>query len=124
MYKIQAVIEIDEVKDQEMHRALMAFLASKTTVVAPEASAASAVPAKSKPKKTEAVAKVSPPSPTKVDSTALTLEGVRAKLGQLRTEHPKLDLATIFASFGVKRLPELDSSKYEALLAEVEAAVK
>ena len=52
---------------------------------------------------------------------AVTLEAVRARLGELSSDGKKEEIKSLFAKFGVAKLTELQPEKFGELLAAAEA---
>lgn len=52
---------------------------------------------------------------------AVTLEAVRARLGELSSDGKKEEIKSLFAKFGVAKLTELEPEKFGELLAAAEA---
>jgi hypothetical protein len=53
--------------------------------------------------------------------TVVTLEAVRARLGELSSDGKKEEIKGLFAKFGVAKLTELEPEKFGELLAAAEA---
>jgi hypothetical protein len=53
--------------------------------------------------------------------TAVSLEAVRARLGELSSDGKKEEIKSLFAKFGVAKLTELQPEKFGELLAAAEA---
>lgn len=54
-------------------------------------------------------------------SKPVTLEAVRARLGELSSDGKKEEIKSLFAKFGVAKLTELEPEKFGELLAAAEA---
>jgi hypothetical protein len=72
-----------------------------------------------KPKAKAAKPVVEAPAPKA--NTEVTLETVRARLGELSTEGKKEEIKKLFSQFGVAKLTELEPAKFGELLAAAEA---
>lgn len=76
---------------------------------------------KAKRAKPEAPAPVEEPAVEAPAPKAVTLEAVRARLGELSSDGKKEEIKSLFAKFGVAKLTELEPEKFGELLAAAEA---
>lgn len=76
---------------------------------------------KAKRAKPEAPAPVEEPVAEAPAPKAVTLEAVRARLGELSSDGKKEEIKGLFAKFGVAKLTELEPEKFGELLAAAEA---
>jgi hypothetical protein len=83
--------------------------------------AESAEKPKAKRAKPEAPAPVEEPAVEAPAPKAVTLEAVRARLGELSSDGKKEEIKSLFAKFGVAKLTELEPEKFGELLAAAEA---
>lgn len=83
--------------------------------------AAPAEKPKAKRAKAEAPAPVEEPAVEAPASKPVTLEVVRARLGELSSDGKKEEIKSLFAKFGVAKLTELEPEKFGELLAAAEA---
>ena len=83
--------------------------------------AESAEKPKAKRAKPEAPAPVEEPAVEAPAPKAVTLEAVRARLGDLSSDGKKEEIKSLFAKFGVAKLTELEPEKFGELLAAAEA---
>lgn len=83
--------------------------------------AESAEKPKAKRAKAEAPAPVEEPAVEAPAPKAVTLEAVRARLGELSSDGKKEEIKSLFAKFGVAKLTELEPEKFGELLAAAEA---
>ena len=74
-----------------------------------------------KPKAKRAKAPVEEPVVEAPAPKAVTLEAVRARLGELSSDGKKEEIKSLFAKFGVAKLTELEPEKFGELLAAAEA---
>ena len=74
-----------------------------------------------KPKAKRAKAPVEEPAVEAPAPKAVTLEAVRARLGELSSDGKKEEIKSLFAKFGVAKLTELQPEKFGELLAAAEA---
>ena len=82
---------------------------------------AAAIQSKAKRAKPEAPAPVEEPAVEAPAPKAVTLEAVRARLGELSSDGKKEEIKSLFAKFGVAKLTELEPEKFGELLAAAEA---
>lgn len=76
---------------------------------------------KAKRAKAEAPAPVEEAAVEAPASKPVTLEVVRARLGELSSDGKKEEIKSLFAKFGVAKLTELEPEKFGELLAAAEA---
>jgi hypothetical protein len=74
-----------------------------------------------KPKAKRAKAPVEEPAVEAPAPTVVSLEAVRARLGELSSDGKKEEIKSLFAKFGVAKLTELQPEKFGELLAAAEA---
>jgi hypothetical protein len=103
-----------KVEADELVRAILQLAESMGNNRPPE----SAEKPKAKRAKPEAPAPVEEPA---VEAKPVTLEAVRARLGELSSDGKKEEIKSLFAKFGVAKLTELEPEKFGELLAAAEA---
>ena len=74
-----------------------------------------------KPKAKRVKAPVEEPAVEAPAPTVVSLEAVRARLGELSSDGKKEEIKSLFAKFGVAKLTELQPEKFGELLAAAEA---
>ena len=108
-------VEADELVQAIFH------LAESMKTNQPAESSAPAEKPKAKRAKPEAPAPVEEPAVEAPAPKAVTLEAVRARLGELSSDGKKEEIKSLFAKFGVAKLTELEPEKFGELLAAAEA---
>ena len=109
-----------KVEADELVQAILQLAESMKTNQ-PAESAAPAEKPKAKRAKAEAPAPVEEPAAEEPAPKAVTLEAVRARLGELSSDGKKEEIKSLFAKFGVAKLTELQPEKFGELLAAAEA---
>jgi hypothetical protein len=109
-----------KVEANELVQAIF-HLAESMKINQPAESTTPAEKPKAKRAKPEAPAPVEEPAVEAPAPKAVTLEAVRARLGELSSDGKKEEIKSLFAKFGVAKLTELEPEKFGELLAAAEA---
>lgn len=109
-----------KIEASELTQAIM-HLAESMRTSQPAESPAPAEKPKAKRAKAEAPAPVEEPAVEAPAPKPVTLEAVRARLGELSSDGKKEEIKNLFAKFGVAKLTDLEPEKFGELLAAAEA---